>query len=50
MTEVNLPDEPPPLTPRAARVLLDILIEAAERDMGPDWRAQLREQMEAEAE
>jgi hypothetical protein len=34
---VNIPDEPPALTPRAARALLEILVAEAERVHGPDW-------------
>ncbi len=41
MTDVVLPDEPPSVTDRGWRVLLAILVESAERELGPDWRSHL---------
>jgi hypothetical protein len=41
VTNVAVPDEPPALTERGARTLLQILIDQAERELGPDWRARL---------
>ena len=46
MTEVILPDEPPWLTPRAARALLAFLIASAKREYGEDWRQRILEEGE----
>ena len=40
---VVVPDEPPRLSPTGRRALLRILVDAAEQEWGPDWRARLRE-------
>ena len=41
MTEVVLPDEPPYLDEPTWRVLLGVLVDAAETELGPEWRARL---------
>lgn len=44
---VNYPDgPPPPLTPRAARALLAVLVDAAKEEYGEAWREHLRDEEE----
>ena len=50
MTVGVVPDEPPVLGDGAWRALLAILIESAEREVGPDWRERLGDLTEPEAD
>ena len=38
---VRVPDEPPALTDPGARMLLQLLVDQAEAQLGPDWRERL---------
>lgn len=40
---VVVPDGPPRLGPAGWRALLRVLVDAAEEEWGPDWRARLGE-------
>jgi hypothetical protein len=44
---VSVPDEPPALTGRGWRALLEILVADAENKYGPGWREHLHDESES---
>ena len=47
MNVVDVPDQAPELGAGAWRALLAILLESAERELGPDWREHLLDEAES---